>query len=104
MVQNSLLSKPMLVNAFLASITNIDIDSTLSPVSSARSCGIDVASSNTDSMPILLSLVMSNGLMLGRSSKWRSVIAWDGIILLTTRGERFDRYNLGSSTLGRGVS
>ena len=96
----------MLVSAFLASTTSIDIDSTLSPVSSARSCGIDVASSNTDSMPILLSLVMSNGLMLGRSSKWRSVIAWDGIKLLTTGEEDFDTYNLESYKWGvrEGVS
>ena len=43
MVQNSLLSNPMLVNAFLAWTMSIDIDSTLSPDSSANSCGIDVA-------------------------------------------------------------
>ena len=57
-MQNSLLSNPMLVNAFLAWTIIIDIDSILSPVSSARSCGIDVASSNTDSMPILLTLIV----------------------------------------------
>ena len=97
MVQNSLLSNPILDSAFLASTMSIDIDSTLSPISSARSCGIEVANSNTDSMPILFNFVMSRGYMLGKSSKWRYVIAWDGMILLTTRGERFDTYNLESS-------
>ena len=60
-VQNSLLSNPMLVSAFRASTMSIDIYSALSPVSSARSCGIDVANSSTDSIPIRLSFVMSNG-------------------------------------------
>jgi hypothetical protein len=67
--QNSLLSNPMLANAFLAWTIRIDIDSTLSPVSSAKSCGIDVASSNTDSTPILFSFDISRGLMPGRSSR-----------------------------------
>ena len=90
----------MLVNAFLAWTTSIDIDSALSPVSSASSCGIEVANSNTDSMPILFNFVMSRGYMLGRSSKWRSVIAWDGMILLTTGEVLFDTYNRGSSCWG----
>ena len=38
--------------------------------------------------------------MLGKSSRWRSVIAWDGMILLTTGGVLFDTYNLESSKWG----
>ncbi len=99
-VQNSLLSNPIFVNAFLASTISIDIDSTLSPVSSARSLGIEVANSNTDSIPILFSFVRSIGRMLGKSSRWRSVIAWDSRILLTTGEILFHKYNLESSLWG----
>ena len=68
-VQNSLLSNPMLVNAFLAWTMSIDIDSTLSPDSSANSCGIDVANCKTDSMLILFNRVICTGLMPNKSSR-----------------------------------
>ncbi|HEX9317790.1 MAG TPA: hypothetical protein VF884_02525, partial [Nitrososphaeraceae archaeon] len=62
------------------------------------------ASSRTDSMPILFSLAIWTGLIPGKSSRCRSVTAWDDIIFLTTVEIFFDTFKVESykSTGGLG--